>query len=290
MAKARNQRAPKPLPLIHPSAGIESAYRRRLDVLVAEMHNSVLYWLTARWRANPPIVAQDDTPAQTLRKIMAELARRWQRRFDDLAFEMAGYFATDVHKRVDGALAAMLAKHGFAIRFRMTRSMHQALAATVGGNVALIRSIPQKYFTDIEVEVMRSAAAGRDLKTLTDFLGPKVDLERIRMGRRPGETGQSYFARTMRRAALIARDQNNKATGIMIDKRQADLGISEAIWVHSGGGHEPRPDHVAWGREKKRYKIGQGMWSDVEHKWILPGELINCRCVSRSIIPGLPVR
>jgi len=286
-------------------------------VLIAEMHNSVVYWLTAGYRANPPLlaqdgptedaaawtewvaatrmlspplIAQDDTPVQALRKIMAALAKRWQNRFDDLSFEMAGYFATDVHKRVDGALSAMLAKHGMAIRFRMTRTMHQALAATVGENVALIRSIPQKFFTDIEAQVMRSAAAGRDLKTLTDFLGPKVDLKRIRMGQRPGESGKSYLVRTWRRAALISRDQNNKATAVMIRTRQADLGITEAIWMHSGGGHEPRPDHVAWGRQKKRYDVAKGMWSDVEQRWIYPGELINCRCVSRSIIPGLPVR
>jgi uncharacterized protein with gpF-like domain len=275
---------------VHPSAAIECAYRRALDMLIAQMHNSVLYWLTAGYRANPPIIAQDDTPAQALRKIMAAMAKRWQRRFDELSFEMAGYFAENVHKRVDGALVAMLAKHGFAIKFRMSRTMHEALAATVGENVALIRSIPQKFFTDIEVEVMRSAAAGRDLKTLTDFLGPKVDLSRIRMGQRPGESGRSYLVRTWRRAGLIARDQNNKATATMIRTRQADLGITQAIWVHSGGGHEPRPDHVAWGREKKRYDVSKGMWSDVERKWIYPGELINCRCVSRSIIPGLPVR
>jgi uncharacterized protein with gpF-like domain len=286
----KGHRPRKPLPPVHPNAGIECAYRRRLDALIAQMHNSVVYWLSAGYRANPPVFAQDDLPAQALRKIIAELSKRWQRRFNDLSQEMAVYFATNVHDRVDGALSAMLAKYGFAIRFRMTRTMRDALAATVGENVALIRSIPQKYFTDIQTEVMRSAAAGRDLKTLTDFLGPKVDLARIRMGERPGESSKSYLARTWRRAALIARDQNNKATATMIRTRQADLGITQAIWMHSGGGHEPRPDHVAWGREKKRYDVENGMWSEVEQKWIYPGELINCRCTSRSIIPGLPVR
>jgi len=233
------------------------------------------------------VFAQDDAPAVILRRIMRALARRWQARFNELAPDLAEYFATNVSKRVDGALTAILVKHGFAVRFQSTALSRDVLAATTGENVALIKSIPQRYFTDIETEVMRSAAAGRDLQTLTEYLGPKVRLDRIGLGRRPGESNKSLAARTERRAELIARDQNNKATATRIRVRQHELGITEAIWVHSGGGREPRPDHVAWGAARKRYKISEGMWSEKEQQYIFPGELINCRCVSRSVIPGL---
>jgi uncharacterized protein with gpF-like domain len=62
------------------------------------------------------------------------------------------------------------------------------------------------------------------------------------------------------------------------------LGITEAIWVHSGAGKHPRPTHVAM--NGKKYDVNKGMWDPAVKRWIFPGEEINCRCVSRSIIPG----
>jgi uncharacterized protein with gpF-like domain len=272
---------------IHPNVGLEVEYRRRLLLLIAQMHNSVVHWLTAAYRAHTPRMAQDDAPSVILRRIIRALAKRWQQRFDELAPDLAEYFATKVSERTDAALKAILAKHAFSVRLRTTPLTRDVWQATTGENVSLIKSIPQRYFTDIETEVMRSAAVGRDLAALTDYLGPKVNLARIGLGRKPGESNKSLSARTERRAALIARDQNNKATATRIRVRQHELGITEAIWVHSGGGREPRPDHVAWGAARKRYKISEGMWSEKEQQYIFPGELINCRCVSRSVIPGL---
>ena len=66
----------------------------------------------------------------------------------------------------------------------------------------------------------------------------------------------------------------------MTNARQADLGIREAIWMHSHAGKKPRPEHVKM--DGKTYNITKGMWDR-----IFPGELINCRCTGRPIIPGL---
>lgn len=110
---------------------------------------------------------------------------------------------------------------------------------------------------------MRSVTTGRDLAQLTTDL-------------------QKEFGITQRRAAFIARDQNNKATASMNRARQDELGIAEAIWVHSGGGKHPRPHHVA--ANGKRYNVKEGMLIDGEY--IFPGEKPNCRCISKSVIPG----
>ena len=90
---------------------------------------------------------------------------------------------------------------------------------------------------------------------------------------------------SVRRASLIARDQTHKAHAIMEEARRAEVGITEAIWVHSHAGEVPRPEHLAWGREKKRYDIKKGMWSEVDQEWVWPGTAINCRCSSMAIIP-----
>lgn len=265
----------KPLVLapVHPNAGLEVSYQRKLEALVDDMQRSLVYWLRAQYRANPPELAQDapdggygQSPARGLREAMERLGRRWQSNFDEAALELARYFATAAADRADGALKAILKKSGFAVEFRMTREVNDVLQANIGEQVGLIRSIASEHLSDVQGIVMRSVSAGRDLKTLTDEL-------------------QARYGVTRRRAALIARDQNNKATATITRARQQSLGITKAVWIHSHGGRVPRPSHRA--NDGKEYDIAEG-WPDpdLDNKKIWPGTEINCRCVSRPILPG----
>ena len=93
-----------------------------------------------------------------------------------------------------------------------------------------------------------------------------------------------------KRAALIAVDQNNKAKAIIENARRQQLGIKRAVWQHSSAGKKPRPTHLEM--EGKEFELSKGMFDpDANGKgrgeWIWPGQLINCRCTSRAIIPGL---
>ena len=254
----------KVLTPVRPNAGIEIAYRKKLQALIAEMDNSVVYWLRAAYWANEPVMAQDRTPADELRDAIRKLAKRWQKNFDEAAPALADYFSQAVAARSSGALMAILKKAGFTVKFKMTPAMRDIMAATVGQQVSLIKS-PSQYFTNIEGLVMRSVQTGRDLAQLTKDL-------------------QEQFGVTHRRAAFIARDQNKKATALMTRARQDELGITEAIWVHSGAGKHPRPTHVAMNGTK--YDVNKGMWDPAVKRWICPGEEINCRCFSRPVIQG----
>ncbi|ELV4297825.1 phage head morphogenesis protein, partial [Salmonella enterica] len=91
---------------------------------------------------------------------------------------------------------------------------------------------------------------------------------------------------TRRRAALIARDQNNKATSVMQSARQRSVGITEGIWRHSRAGKTWRPSHVK--ANGKRFDLRKGMFLD--GKWVLPGEEINCKCGWEAVISGLEKR
>jgi hypothetical protein len=88
---------PKTIAPVRPNAGIQAAYRKRLDGLLREMQDSVTYWLRAAYRANPPELAQDASPAIELRNAVRRLARRWQRRWNAEANPLAEYFAQSVH-------------------------------------------------------------------------------------------------------------------------------------------------------------------------------------------------
>jgi uncharacterized protein with gpF-like domain len=253
---------------IHPNAGIEAEYRRRLDALIQEMHDSVLYWVRAAYRANEPEMAQDDLSAAALRGAIGPLTKRWLKGFNDAAPKLADWFSQAAGQRSDAALEKTLKDGGFSVEFKMTRAQQDVMRATINQQVGLIKSIPQQYLGQVEGMVMRAVQTGRDVGGLAKEI-------------------EEQFGVTKRRAKLIARSQNNLATASMTRARQIELGIEEAIWLHSGGGHRPRPSHVKAGRDKQVYSVKDGWYDPDEKKNIWPGQLINCRCVHKSIVKGL---
>jgi SPP1 gp7 family putative phage head morphogenesis protein len=234
--------------------------------MIEAMHRDVHRAVRRQWRMNTPEMAGDESPAAGLRRMMGRLAREWSSRFADFAISWSRKFTSDAAAGADRAFSAALRKAGFTVKFQMTAAANDVMQATIGEQVGLIKSIPEQYLKDVEGDVMRSVQTGRDLAGLT------ADIER-------------NYGVTHRRAAFIARDQNNKATATITRVRQQELGIEEAEWLHSAGGRQPRPTHVA--NSRKRYNIREGWLDPATNKRIWPGTEINCRCVAKSIIPGL---
>lgn len=261
----RYPKGTKVLRPVHPNAAIEARYKRDLVRLVREMHVSCDYWLKAAYRNNPPRIAEDAVPADVLRIAMNRLVTRWLARFDETAQRLAEYFAKSVHDRSDTQLRKILKDGGWTVKFNMTPAMRDIFEATVNQNVALIKSIPAQYLGDVEAMVQRSVQSGRDLQQLTEDLTKRFNV-------------------TRKRAELIARDQNNKATSAFNRVRMQELHIEKAIWMHSHAGKEPRPTHVKM--NGKEYDVAKGMWDPAEGEYIQPGQLINCRCTSRAVLPG----
>ncbi|MFA7254392.1 MAG: minor capsid protein [Patescibacteria group bacterium] len=237
--------------------------------LIAEMHGSVEYWITAAYRKAPPrmlalvVQAQDAAgPSAKIKRILDELARRWVAKFEEWSPKIAEAYLQGMFKTTDSAMRQALKEAGWNVEFKMTPAIKDAFNASLEENVGLIRSIPGKYLQQVEGVVMRSYSAGRDLETMVK------DLKQLYPG-------------ASHRAELIARDQSNKANAVVNRARQMELGITEAIWMHSHAGKIPRPDHVA--ANGKRYKIAEGCLISGEH--IQPGTEINCRCTSRPVLP-----
>ena len=70
---------------VHANRGVEAAYRKVLTAMIAEMHGSVAYWVIAGYRKTPPVLAQDATPSQAMRKVLDDLVERSTRKFEDAA-------------------------------------------------------------------------------------------------------------------------------------------------------------------------------------------------------------
>ena len=264
-SKPRRRKGDLILAPVHANRGIQAAYRRRLDDEIKLMLTDTEDEVTRTYRRHYPVLAQDAAPADVLQDEVKKLRKKWTSRFDDLAAKLAAYFAEDVADRSDVRLRHLLKEGGIAVDFRMTPGMRDVLKATVHENVALIKNLPQQYLNQVEGAVMRSVQMGRDMGPLAKFLVEQRGM-------------------TKRRAALIARDQNNKATSMFTRVRQIEIGVTEAIWRHSHAGEVPRPSHVKM--DGKRYNVAKGMYDPDEGEWIFPSQLINCRCFSSPVIKG----
>jgi uncharacterized protein with gpF-like domain len=250
---------------LRPSAATRAAFHKRLDAAITEMTRSVIYWTRAAYRSDEPAtvaLAQDGA----LNEAFDKLAERWLGKFDTLAEQLAHWFAQDHKNRVDRTLRSQLRAAGFTVKFTMSAPMRAAFNAVIDENVALIKSLPQKYLTDVKIDLMQSVQNGRDLGYLTERLTKRTGV-------------------TQRRAALISRDQNNRATAVLARTRMLELGITRATWLHSAGGKTPRPAHVKFSGQEFDLATGHD-FGDGEGA-ILPGGVINCRCVAVPVLPKL---
>jgi len=253
---------------VHANKGVEMAYRKSLDALVKEMSNSFEYWIEAAYKANPPrmetAIAQDALPSDLLSKKIAELSKRWIKRFDDMSAGIAERFTQSGRKATDSSFQSALKDAGWTVKFQITPVMRDAMNATIKENIRLIKSIPREYSLEVEGIVMRGFTEGRDLQYITERLKKQFGVE-------------------SRRAAFIALDQSNKLTATVTQARRVELGLYEAEWQHSGGGKEPRHSHVLAGKQKKKFDVRKGCLIDGEY--ILPGQKPRCRCSSKTVLP-----
>jgi len=98
---------------------------------------------------------------------------------------------------------------------------------------------------------------------------------------------------TKKRASEISVRLNNKAMSLIQISRQQSLGITHAIWHHSGAPCMRNPKHpTEEDKEQDRahrladgskFEINKGLMVNGGFTW--PGQMEGCRCVSTSILP-----
>ena len=281
-------RKQKQLAVIAPATTAEQLYKRRLTVAIKAMAKSVEYWTQAKYRAalesgqaagilpefdqdRDAERAADASPFADQRELFRELTnlrKRWERYFSSMARKLSLDVVEAAYKANKTAWQGQVRREGFDIPMQLTKAQRAILDVKVVDNVALIKSIPAKYFTQIEGDVSRGFLAGRDLEAIASELR---------------KTGES----TVKRAALIARDQSNKLTAHMNSARQNELGIRYAYWKHSTVDKDPRVNHLRASREGWIFDTQVGIDFGTSGGYALPGTEINCRCGSRSIIPAI---
>lgn len=138
-------------------------------------------------------------------------------------------------------------------------AIEPVISAAIAENVALITSVPEKYFSDVEASIMQSFRTGANTEDLIDLLQEKYNLSESR-------------------ATLIAVDQMNKLNGQLQQANQEALGVTRYIWRTS------QDERV---RDTHRLLDGQSFdWDDppeVGH----PGQDYRCRCQPEADIESM---
>ena len=154
------------------------------------------------------------------------------------------------------------------------RGVTPAVEAEILDALREVSEIAEQQIGTAHNAALESVARGRDLHHLCAAL--------IALGLTKG------------RAAEVSRAVNNRATSLMQRIRQQELGITEAIWLHSGAPclsnmRNPSPtdigrnsDHLA--ASGKRYQVSQGMQMGSRRVW--PGQEPGCGCISKPVVPG----
>lgn len=262
-----NSRKPVTLTAIHASASVHAWYFAELDEAVSAMQAEISrHMLAAYGSLEPQEFAHDAAnPSILLRAALRKWGGLWVSRFDKLSLDLGAAFAKKSFNITQTQMRAALREAGFTVKFSPTPGSRAAYQAVVAEQVNLIKSIPAEYLKAVESKVWGSVMKGADMHTLS------VDLRKT-------------YGVTRDRAAFIARDQVNKAKAIIEKTRREELGIVEAYWQHSAGGKVPRATHVAM--SGKRYRLSEGMWDSAVGQYVMPGQLPNCRCTSKAIIPA----
>ena len=246
-------------------------YERQLQKLIAEMYRATRSELVKLFTSPVAIeshVATDASISSQSRILMNALTDRFTVLFARAAKRISSAMLDEIQTNSATGLRNSLKEISGKVTLKtdvLTASpVADTITASVAENVALIKSIPQKFMDGVQGAVMRSITSGNGLADLDPYL---KDAKGI----------------TERRATNIALDQTRKAYNSINRVRMQGLGIGKFEWIHTGGSQKPRPDHV---------EMSGNIYSFDDLPVIdqrtgetgIPGQAPNCRCTMRPVL------
>lgn len=269
--KWKNQFKPdviRGLPL-NPNAAVEDRYYARLIRLINEMTADVERQLKKLFNSETgnQYFAQDKSIAAQAKILTNALTEKYNDLFatnskpiaETVANQVDASSSTSLHMSIQ-QLSGGLSLSTSALNGKLT----EILEASVTSNVALIKSISQKYLAGVQDAVMRSITTGNGLQDLIPYLANQKGI-------------------TLRRARMISMDQTRKAYSGLNKGRMQSLGIEKYEWLHSGGSNHPRKLHQQMSGNIYSFDDPPIIDEKTQERGI-PGQLPNCRCRMQPII------
>ena len=171
----------KELRRVYPNKGVEAEYRSKLKKLVDGMSKSVLYWLLADWGGRT---------AREMAIILRKRIKQWDKVFGKEAEKISLWFVKSIKKHTEFGMKSAFRDAGIKLKEDVPKNVERGVEIE---NTALIKSIPEKYFTGIETVAMMALLYGWSKDILADEINKRYRI-------------------TIRRTKLIASDQTHKTT------------------------------------------------------------------------------
>lgn len=245
---------------LRPSAGQIERYSAEITKLLRLMYREYRSELVKTFDDTPAIV-MDASIANKASMALNALKRRFARLFRERAPVIVENMLKGVDKASTDTLNTSLKELSGGITLKtdkMPAALKQVVQSAIKENVALIKSIGEKYHTQIEGAVMRSLQpGGRGLADVREFL-------------------DKYEGITDRRRDLIAMNQVRRVSAAIQVERAKSAGVKEFVWRHSRGGAHPREIHERL--DGKVFTLDNLPVIDNDGTRGLPGSLPNCRC------------
>lgn len=227
-------------------------YSEKMNDYIEKMHNATLKkWKTNLKRQYKRAANVTDSASDTISQILNQLENEFE--IDEkLAGQLANNMITKTRKfginQVDDQIEAIA---GVRPVLRYPAMADQIKLAT-RENVRLIKTIPDKYFSEVERVVNEGVLSGKSTDKIVESI-------------------ESASNKSTNNARLIARDQVGKVLATTTKARQIQAGVGHYIW-RSIGDNRVRDSHEDFDGNRYSWKEG----SPEGH----PGEPIQCRCIA----------
>lgn len=257
---------------LSPNAGISSDYAKPVVKAITAMYQDVRKELANLYKTTNFETAMDASVSSQARILINALLKKWQKRFDEIAKTSTDRMVERTMKNSAVTLNMSLkdASKDFQIDTSFSNEqLSEVIKASTQEAANLIKVIPQNFLNDVQGQVMRSITTGKGMEDLVPFL-------------------KKHYSGDIKKARLVALDQTRKTYQSINTSRLKTLGVKKFIWIHSGGGKEPRPLHVKMSGNEYSFDdppyIGD-MYGSAVHG--LPGDLPYCRCIYKPVILDL---
>lgn len=262
------------LPLNY-SAALRAKYEKALRTLVMQMALETQKEVTRLFNSaiaddyfydQFDLATMDASISNQSKKLINKLMDKFTELFSVKAPELAKTMVNSANQASVVALKSSIRELTGGMTLKtdfIPNGVKEVSSSSVAENVSLIKSIPEKYFTNITGSVMRSITTGQGLKDLVKDM-------------------RKYFGETDRRAKNIALDQTRKAYNSINKQRMMSAGYTKFKWLHSGGGQHPRKEHIAMNGNIYSFDDLPVIVPKTGERGI-PGQAINCGCTMQPI-------
>lgn len=217
----------------------------------------------------PVVDAMDASLAELAQLLLERVQAKFTVMFDNAATAISDMMVKDTLANSDRTISASLKEASQSVTLRMTPRVAQMVDAGAAESTALIRSVPSKYLSQVQGDVMRSITTGNGLQDLV----PALEKQNVK---------------TLNWASNVAKDQTRKVYNNINKARMQDAGVNKFEWIHSGGSNKPRKfhlDHAPGGLNGGIFDFNNPPIIDENTgERGIPGQLPYCGCTMRPII------